>query len=210
VLGLVPLRSAPAPLALGTRDGVVKRLVVEPPSNKDRWEVIGLKDGDEVVGCGLAPDDADLVFVSSDGQLLRYAASAVRPQGRAAGGMAGIRLADDATAVFFGVVDRPGAAAVVTISGSSAALPGTEAGSVKVTDYAEYPAKGRGTGGVRCHRFLKGEDTLILAWAGAAPPLACAGAGVPVDLPSAEGRRDGSGERASQPITAVGPGRLEA
>jgi DNA gyrase subunit A len=210
VLGLVSLRSAPAPLALGTRDGVVKRLVVEPPSNKDRWEVIGLKDGDEVVGCGLAPDDADLVFVSSDGQLLRYAASAVRPQGRAAGGMAGIRLADDATAVFFGVVDRPGAAAVVTISGSSAALPGTEAGSVKVTDYAEYPAKGRGTGGVRCHRFLKGEDTLILAWAGAAPPLACAGAGVPVDLPSAEGRRDGSGERASQPITAVGPGRLEA
>ncbi len=210
VLGLVPLRSAPAPLALGTRDGVVKRLLVEPPSNKDRWEVIGLKDGDEVVGCGLAPDDADLVFVSSDGQLLRYAASAVRPQGRAAGGMAGIRLADDATAVFFGVVDRHGDAAVVTISGSSAALPGTEAGSVKVTDYAEYPAKGRGTGGVRCHRFLKGEDTLILAWAGTAPPLACAGAGVPVDLPSAEGRRDGSGERASQPITAVGPGRLEA
>ena len=210
VLGLVPLQSAPAPLALGTRDGVVKRLLVEAPGTRDRWDVIGLKDGDEVVGCGLAPDDADLVFISSDGQLLRYAAAAVRPQGRAAGGMAGIRLADDATAVFFGVVGHRGPAAVVTISGSSAALPGTEAGSVKVTDYGEYPAKGRGTGGVRCHRFLKGEDTLILAWAGAAPPLACAGAGVPVDLPAVEGRRDGSGERASQPITAVGPGRLEA
>jgi DNA gyrase subunit A len=210
VLGLVPLQSTPAPLALGTREGVVKRVLVEAPSNKDRWDVIGLKDGDEVVGCGLAPDDADLVFVSSDGQLLRYAASAVRPQGRAAGGMAGIRLADDATALFFGVVSRRVPAAVVTISGSSAALPGTEAGSVKVADLAEFPTKGRGTGGVRCHRFLKGEDTLILAWAGAAPPLACAGAGVPVDLPAVEGRRDGSGERASQPISAVGPGRLGA
>ena len=52
-------------------------------------------------------------------------------------------------------------------SGSSAALPGTEPGSIKVTPYAEYPAKGRGTGGVRAHRFLKGEDTLVLAWAGA-------------------------------------------
>ena len=43
------------------------------------------------------------------------------------------------------------------------------AGRVKVTPFAEYPAKGRATGGVRCHRFLKGEDALVLAWAGAAP-----------------------------------------
>ncbi len=77
---------------------------------------------------------------------------------------------------------------------------------MKVTPYAEYPAKGRGTGGVRCHRFLKGEDTVILAWVGVGP-IACAGAGVAVDLPAAEGRRDGSGERASQPISAVGSSR---
>ncbi len=100
--------------------------------------------------------------------------------------MAGVRLGADAQVAFFGVVPEGAAAAVVTVSGSSAALPGTEAGSVKVTDYAEYPAKGRGTGGVRCHRFLKGEDTLILAWAGPAAPIACAGAGVP-DRPA--GRR---------------------
>ncbi len=57
-------------------------------------------------------------------------------------------------------------AVVVTIAGSSNALPGTEAGSVKVTPFAEYPGKGRATGGVRCHRFLKGEDALVFAWAG--------------------------------------------
>jgi DNA gyrase subunit A len=89
------------------------------------------------------------------------------------------------------------------VSGSSAALPGTEAGSVKVTPYADYPAKGRGTGGVRCHRFLRGEDVLLLGWAGAAPPRAAAATGVPVDLPDATGRRDGSGTPAAQPIAAV-------
>jgi DNA gyrase subunit A len=89
------------------------------------------------------------------------------------------------------------------VSGSSAALPGTEHGSLKVTPYDDYPAKGRGTGGVRCHRFVRGEDTLILAWAGALPARAAAATGVPVDLPPATGRRDGSGTPASQPIAAV-------
>jgi DNA gyrase subunit A len=193
-------------LAMGTRDGVVKRVTIEPLTNKDRWDLIGLKDDDEVVGAALAGDDDDLVFVTSDGQLLRFAASSVRPQGRGAGGMAGIRLSGDAQVVFFGVVPAGVDAALVSVSGSSAALPGTEAGSVKVTPYAQYPAKGRGTGGVRCHRFLRGEDTVILAWAGVGP-IACAGAGVPIDLPDAVGRRDGSGERASQPIAAVGSSR---
>ena len=205
-LTLVPLDGSGS-VALGTRDGVVKRVVVEALTNKDRWSLIGLKDGDEVVGAVEASDDDDLVFVSSDGQLLHFAASAVRPQGRSAGGMAGIRLSGDAQVVFFGVVPADAErAAVVSVSGSSSALPGTDAGSVKVTPYAEYPAKGRGTGGVRCHRFLKGEDTLLLAWAGVSP-IACAAAGVAIDLPEATGRRDGSGERASQPIAAVGTGR---
>jgi DNA gyrase subunit A len=83
---------------------------------------------------------------------------------------------------------------------------------VKVTPFTEYPTKGRGTGGVRCHRFLRGEDTLVLAWAGDAPARAAAASGAPVELPAATGRRDGSGVAGSQPITAVaGPvaARLE-
>jgi DNA gyrase subunit A len=92
---------------------------------------------------------------------------------------------------------------VVTSSGSSTALPGTEPGAVKVTPFSEYPGKGRATGGVRCHRFLKGEDALILAWAGSPPARAAASSGAPVDLPAATGRRDGSGTPAPQPIVAV-------
>jgi DNA gyrase subunit A len=196
--------SGAAGLALGTAEGVVKRVTVDYPLNKDSWEIIGMRPGDQVVGAVELPEPGfDLVLITSDAQLLRFPAAGVRPQGRAAGGMTGVRMATGARVVFFGAVDPDSDGAVVTVSGSSAALPGTEPGSLKVTPYADYPPKGRGTGGVRCHRFLRGEDTLILAWAGAAPPRAAAATGVPIDLPDATGRRDGSGTTASQPIAAV-------
>ncbi len=194
-------------LALGTAGGVVKRVALDYPANATEFEVISLKDGDRVVGAvQLASEDADLVFITSDAQLLRFRAGAVRPQGRAAGGMAGIRLSARASVVWFGAVADSAAddGVVVTVAGSSGALPGTAAASVKVTPYREYPAKGRSTGGVRCQRFLKGEDSLILAWAGPAPARGATEAGVPVYLPPAEGRRDGSGERARQQLAAVG------
>ena len=197
-------------LALGTASGVVKRVVADHPS-RPAWGLIALREGDEVVGAAATPtDELDLVFLTSDAQLLRFPAGSVRPQGRAAGGMAGIRLSPKARAVYFGVVDATRDGVVVTASGTSGALPGTQAGAIKVTPYADYPAKGRGTGGGRCHRFLKGEDTLVLAWAGAVPARAAAANGGPVELPAATGRRDGSGAAWSHVVGAIaGPPDLE-
>jgi DNA gyrase subunit A len=198
---------AGAGLALGTAGGVVKRVAPDYPQNATEFEVIALKDGDRVVGAVQLSDEAqDLAFVTSDAQLLRFGAAAVRPQGRSAGGMAGIRLSARASVIWFGAID-PGAdtaAVVVTVAGSAGALPGTSAVTVKVTPYAEYPPKGRATGGVRCHRFLKGEDVLVLAWAGPAPARGATEAGSPVDLPPADGRRDGSGVRVRHPLAALG------
>ncbi len=193
-------------LALGTAEGVVKRVNPEYLSAKDEWDVIALKEGDSVVGAvQLATGDETLCFITDDAQLLHFGASAVRPQGRSGGGIAGIKLGANAKASWFGALDADDAV-VVTISGAGSALPGTESGSVKVTPFSEYPAKGRATGGVRCHRFLKGEDTLVFAWAGRAPAMAAAASGAPVDLPAADGRRDGSGTPGSQPVTAcAGP-----
>jgi DNA gyrase subunit A len=79
----------------------------------------------------------------------------VRPQGRSGGGIAGIKLAAGAKASWFGAL-VPDDAVVVTISGASSALPGTEAGSVKVTPFSEYPGKGRAPGGGRGPRVLNG------------------------------------------------------
>jgi DNA gyrase subunit A len=203
---------AGAGLAVGTAAGVVKRVAPDYPQSATEFEIITLKDGDRVVGAVQLADEAhDLVFVTSDAQLLRFGGAAVRPQGRSAAGMAGIKLAARAHIVWFGAVDpaashgdSPRAPVVVTVAGSAGALPGTSAVTVKVTPYAEYPPKGRATGGVRCHRFLKGEDVLVLAWAGPGPPHGATEAGTPVELPPPDGRRDGSGARVRHPLAALG------
>ena len=203
-LALTTLATEGPGIALGTRNGTVKRVNPEVLA-RDEWTVISLEDRDEVVGAvQLTTGEETLVFVTSDAQLLRFDARTVRPQGRNAGGMQGIRVTDGERVVFFGAVGDD--AAVVTASGSSTALPGTEPGSVKVTPFEEYPAKGRATGGVRCHRFLKGEDTLVFAWVGATPVRAAATSGAPIELPPVDPRRDGSGTPGSQPIDAcAGP-----
>jgi DNA gyrase subunit A len=191
-------------LALGTRNGVVKRVKPDHLSNRDEWDLISLADGDRVVGAApLATGEEELAFVTSDAQLLHFSASGVRPQGRGGSGIAGVKLGDGATVVAFGVARDIENAHVVTVAGSGGALPGTQNGAVKVSPLSIYPAKGRGTGGVRCQRLLKGEDGLILAWVGDGTPLACATSGSPVELPEPTDRRDGSGVPVAQPILAV-------
>lgn len=217
LVALVPLDAV---LALGTAHGVVKRVRPEWPLNRQVVDAVALKDGDAVVGAAPAPDEADqLVFLTRTGQLLRYAASAVRPQGPAGGGVAGIRLAAGDTVLAFGVAPaasltetgadaaaHPRPAVVVTVTDGEADVLGSAPGSVKVTPLGEYPARGRGTGGVRAHRLLKGESGLELGWIGAAPALAASRAGVARALPIEYGRRDGSGVPVDQRIEAVGAG----
>ena len=203
VLAVVPLG---AMVALGTTGGVVKRVMPEV-LGKDSWEIIRLDDGDEVVGVCVPNDGDELVFISSDAQLLHFPAALVRPQGRSGGGIVGIKLTIGASLVWFGAV-APADAVVVTVAGSSAVAARNQTGTIKVTPFSEYPAKGRATGGVRCHRFLKGENQLLLAWAGSAPAGAATAAGIPIDLPAAIGRRDGSGTPLRQPLAAVAPRRL--
>ncbi len=257
VLALASLDGGEASgVALGTASGVVKRVQPEYPANRDEFELITLKDDDRVVGAAyLTGEDAELVFISSDAQLLRFSASSVRPQGRAAAGMTGIRLSEGATARWFGAIgpavtrsilptlpasapngradhheaalaamadlraevtgEEPGggawatspeaaAAVVVTVAGRSGALPGTGGASVKVTPFAEYPPKGRATGGVRCQRFLKGEDGLIQAWIGPSPVVGVTESGVIVDLSGMTGKRDGSGNAITRQLSYLG------
>ena len=206
-------------LAIGTRNGVGKRWNREAPTTMDSWPVIDVKDGDEVVFAAVAENDDRLVFVSSDSSLLTFDAKNVRPQGRTAGGMAGIKLAEGAHVMAFNVVPAgkvawtyeegengltSGAGAVVlTVAGDEDALPGTENGAAKVTPLEMYPTKGRATGGVRSQRFLKGQNTLILAWVGPYPLHASTSAGSPVELPKPDMRRDGSGVDLASPIAFI-------
>ncbi|MGY1497042.1 DNA gyrase/topoisomerase IV subunit A [Streptomyces sp. QTS52] len=194
VVCLTTLDESSPGLAIGTEQGVVKRVVPDYPSNKGELEVITLRDGDRIVGAAeLRTGEEDLVFITDDAQLLRFQAAHVRPQGRPAGGMAGIKLTDGAKVISFTAVDPAVDAVVFTVAGSRGTLDDSVQTTAKLTPFDQYPRKGRATGGVRCQRFLKGEDCLSLAWAGPSPARASQKNGTPAELPEMDPRRDGSG-----------------
>jgi DNA gyrase subunit A len=188
VVGLAPVTGGDSPgIAMGTKQGVVKVCAPEWPVRSDEFEVMTLKDGDEVLQATLLSGGTEsLVFVTSDASLLRFPAKLVRPQGLKGGGMAGVSLSGDAEVLSFNVVntadDTHGEPMVVTSTGTQ----------VKVSPFASYPAKGRATGGVRVQRFLKGETRLSVAWVGPRP-VGASSTGDPVELPEPDARRDGSG-----------------
>lgn len=220
VVTAVSMSDGQPPLAIGTLNGVVKRWNRESPTTMDSWGIIDLKDGDSVVFAAPASDEDRLVFISSDASLLTYEAGNVRPQGRTAGGMAGIRLAEGCHVVAFNAIEAgkiawtyeegdnglfsASGAVVLTVAGDAEALPGTDNGAAKVTPLEMYPTKGRGTGGVRSQRFLKGQNTLLFAWVGMYPLHASTEHGTPVELPKPDMRRDGSGVELAAPIAFAG------
>jgi len=132
-----------------------------------------------------ADEASDLVLISSAGQLLRTAVSAVPVQGAGARGVAGMRLKPEARVIAAGAgTDH---SLVVTVAGSAGS-----ASSVKVTALSHFPRTGRDGIGVRCHRLLAAESALLAAAVGPAP-LACSPGGKPLPLPDADDRRDASG-----------------
>lgn len=205
IVGLVSLDSD-APIAIGTAQGIVKRIAPGAWPAKPDFEVIALKPRDEVVGVAHSRDDDELVFVTSDAQLLRFAASQVRPQGVAAGGMAGIKLGSSASVISFGAVSPDDDVVVATVSASTEpqTLLGIDPGRAKVSQFAEFPPKGRATGGVRAHSFLKGEGALTHAWVGSAPPLAVGPDGSLRTLPDTGSKRDASGSALEAAIGSIG------
>jgi DNA gyrase subunit A len=198
VIGLAPagdpLVAGSAGLALGTRSGQVKVTRPEWPVRADAFDVISLAAGDDVIATAWLPDgQGTFVFVSSDGQVLRFDADKVRPQGLSGGGMAGISLGAGAHAVWFGAVRTDdtthGEPQVVVSTGTQ----------VKVTPLSQYPPKGRATGGVATLRYLAGMNTAIqVAWAGTRP-VGCTVSGDAVQLPEPDPRRGSSG------IATTGP-----
>ncbi|MET0811786.1 MAG: DNA topoisomerase IV subunit A [Microbacterium sp.] len=203
VVAVVPIADAPV-VAVGTAQGVVKRVATSEIANKHDVELIALKDGDRVVGAAPAPEGSELVFVTSDAQLLRFDASSVRPQGRSAGGMAGIRVTAGERVIWFGVVpaDAP-ETVVVTVAGSTETLAGADSATAKVSSFDEFPPKGRATGGVRAQRFLRGENALTLAWVGS-EPRAVGSDGATRALPAAGAKRDASGTPLDGVVGAIG------
>jgi DNA gyrase subunit A len=203
VVALAPIDSE---IVLVTKFGQVKRLAEGHSISRPLWDVIRLEEGDAVVnayaGTSSSFDSLQLVLITDQAQLLHFPLKSLRSQGRSAAGVTGIKLANSSV-IFGGIIDPKQQSVVATLSGSSRALPGTEIGNIKITNFDVYPAKGRATTGVRCHKFRSGEDTLIHAWVGVAPARASTSSGMPVDLPEIDNRRDGTGSPMSVPVDSI-------
>lgn len=197
---LVGIAPATAPegslgLAIGTRQGSIKIVTPEWPTRGSEFDVIGLKNGDEIVSAHWLSDSSkEFVFVTSDASLLHFPSNKVRPQGRSGAGMAGIKLEDKVSVISFNAVSIDPADEVMVVSSSGI--------NTKVTPLSAYPGKGRATGGVRCQKFLKSESELRYAWVGK-NPSASTDKGDAVDLPAVDPRRDSAGTNTEE-FTRIG------
>jgi DNA gyrase subunit A len=201
IVGLVEINDT-AELSLVTAQGTIKRVQPDYPA-KDEFEVIALKAGDSVVAAAVANDAVEYVVVTSDAQVLRFSADSVRAQGRAASGVAAVNLGEGAQVIGFGVIRDAENAYVVTAANSSGALLGTDAGSLKVSRLSEFPAKGRATGGVRGHKFIRSEDQLYFASVADHELFASASDGKPIELPE-PAKRDASGTSLGSIVAGCG------
>ncbi len=136
-------------LVLATRNGVIKksRLADYDSSRSTGLVAITLRDEDDVVSAQLVNDEDDLLLVSKMGYSVRCHAddATLRPMGRTAGGVIGIRFKTDDDHLLKMEVATPDSF-VVTV---------TEGGWAKRTSIEEWNAKGRGTQGVRAMRLVE-------------------------------------------------------
>lgn len=189
-------------LFIATAAGAAKRIERSVLAEvSDGRPIMKLADRDTVVSAKLINPALDVVFVTSDAQALRTPAEGISVQGAGAKGVAGVGVKGNAKVLAAG--QATGDTVIITVS---------DLGTVKSTDVAEVPIKGRGAGGVRITKF-KDENRLDFAWIGN-PERIVALVGQ-VDAPTKQDntpepvairptRRDGPSSTAPRRILAIG------
>ena len=99
-----------------------------------------LDDGDELVAAGISGGKDSVIVATSDGQAIFFSEEDLRAMGRAAAGVAGVKLADGATVVGADIVPKGSRDSLLVITGR---------GMGKRVALSEFPQQGRAGGGVR-------------------------------------------------------------
>ncbi len=129
-------------LLIYTRQGLIKRSEwKEYQLLKQVFQGYKGKDGDEVFKVEVVRPDTEIFYVTNRGGCTRFDISEIPLQGRVAGGVRCINLADDEYVVFAGQVDRDkGEALMITNKGFLKRLPVTE-----ITKHARNCKGAKGT-----------------------------------------------------------------
>jgi DNA gyrase subunit A len=130
---------------MATSHGTVKKTALAEFSRPRPSGIIavGLDEGDYLIGAALTDGTYDAMMFSSDGKAVRFQEDDVRPMGRQATGVRGMRLAEGARVVCMLAAKGNGDADT-----SKSVLTATANGFGKRTAIAEYPRHGRGGQGV--------------------------------------------------------------
>ena len=143
IQAVLPVRDFPDDLYVffATARGTVKKTPLgEYAFQLARGKIaINLDEGDSLVDVSITDGQRDIMLFSSDGKAVRFGEDSVRPMGRTATGVRGMRLSEGATVVSMVVVEDDGEGDILTVS---------ENGFGKRTPIEDYPKKGRGTQGV--------------------------------------------------------------
>ncbi|MDG1196701.1 MAG: DNA gyrase subunit A [Actinomycetota bacterium] len=139
-----------------TRNGTVKKTALSEydKSRTNGLIAINLSEDDELVRVVETTGDDDIFIISKNGQTIRFSESAVRPMGRTAGGVRGMKLRGADVVV---------AAVASKNIDSRQLLIVTEGGFGKRTDLIHYPRKGRGTMGVRGIKLTEARGAAVVA-----------------------------------------------
>jgi DNA gyrase subunit A len=108
-------------LTVLSEQGYIKRTQLSEFANINSSGIraVKLEEGDELVGATITKDDGDLLVATAHGQAIRFDEDDVRPMGRTARGVRGVKLRDDDVAIGFVDIsaDHDGCVLTVTKNG---------------------------------------------------------------------------------------------
>jgi len=127
---------------MATSHGTVKKTALTEFSRPRANGIIAvdLADGNRLIGVGLTSGQADILLFSNGGKVVRFSEQDVRPMGRNARGVRGIKLRKDETAISLIIANPEDSTTTV--------LTATENGYGKRTLLSDYPKRNRGGQGV--------------------------------------------------------------
>ncbi|MGN6484235.1 MAG: DNA gyrase subunit A [Thermomicrobiales bacterium] len=137
-----------------TKQGRVKRVSLDQFKSvrSNGLIAIGLDPGDELAWVRMTDGDDEMVLVTTGGQAIRFAESDVRPMGRPAAGVIGIRLDVGDTVIASDVVADGKDLLVVAAKGLG-----------KRTDIDQYRSQGRGGKGIQAMRLTSRTGKIVAA-----------------------------------------------
>jgi DNA gyrase subunit A len=137
---------------LATKLGTVKKTPLSAFARQRTNGIIAveLRDDDRLIGAGITNGQQDIMLFASSGKAIRFAERDVRPMGRTAAGVRGLRLAGPQDEVI-----------ALSIIGTGPIVTATENGYGKLTPLEEHPVQGRGGQGVICIQTTERNGRLV-------------------------------------------------